>query len=606
LLLLVAALAGFAYAWGIAHDGFEIYYAAAARTMSMSWHDFLFGAVDPSGTVTVDKLPGALWVQALSLRVFGFHSWAIVLPQVVEGVLTVLVLYRAVRRLAGPVAGITAAAVLAVTPATVALNRGNVSDSLLTLLLVLAADAASRALTTGSLRSLLLSGVWVGLAFQAKMLQAWLTWPALAVAYLVAAPVSGRRRVRDVTVAGLASLAVSLSWMTVVSLVPASRRPFVDGSLDNSVFSQVFGYNGIDRLTHGKKLISSIGTPAPFITANLEAGRLLNYVTLRIGPSWHRLITGVFGRDIAWLVPVAAMALIGVLIARRPEDRTDPVRAACLLWGTWLITLFGVFSAGRFLNAYYTAALSPPLAALCGIGVAALHQAEAWSRRQRYFVVGGLAVSLGYGALLLRGGSGVPTWILPVASGATAVAVVVILRSGRSAVAVRARWDTAVAASSALLLPAIVSASVVARGLGPFDSPYEPRSISAITQTTERRNAAYYENYARRVKHLHRRILFAADTGTLAAPYIFYTGREILPIGGYLGGLPAPSLAQLQHDIASKAFEYFYVPIIPRSTDPRIVWVYQHCIPPVLSPSAATIRFGSFICLPGAVNQGSQ
>jgi hypothetical protein len=153
----------------------ESFYGAAARSMSESWHDFIFGAFDPAGTVTVDKLPGALWVQALSLRVFGFHIWALVLPQVVEGVLTVLVLYRAVRRLAGPAAGLTAAAVLAVTPVTVLLSRGNVSDSLLVLLLVLAADAtACRAARPGSLRQLLLAGVWVGLAFQAKMIQAWL------------------------------------------------------------------------------------------------------------------------------------------------------------------------------------------------------------------------------------------------------------------------------------------------------------------------------------------------------------------------------------------------------------------------------------------------
>jgi 4-amino-4-deoxy-L-arabinose transferase-like glycosyltransferase len=156
----------------------EPFYGAAARSMSESWHDFIFGAFDPAGTVTVDKLPGALWVQALSLRILGFHIWALVLPQVAEGAATILVLYRAARRLAGPAAGLTAAAVLAVTPVTVLLGRGNVSDSLLILLLVLAADATSAALLSGSLRMLLLAGVWVGLAFQAKMVQAWLALPA--------------------------------------------------------------------------------------------------------------------------------------------------------------------------------------------------------------------------------------------------------------------------------------------------------------------------------------------------------------------------------------------------------------------------------------------
>jgi hypothetical protein len=167
----------------MANASVETFYGAAARSMSQNWHDFLFGSFDPAGTVTVDKLPGALWVQALSLRIFGFHIWALVLPQAVEGVATVLVLYHAVRRLAGPVAGLAAAVALAATPVTVLLGRGNVSDSLLILLLVLAADATTVALSTGKLRWLLLAGAWVGLAFQAKMVQAWHRhlWPGGSV-----------------------------------------------------------------------------------------------------------------------------------------------------------------------------------------------------------------------------------------------------------------------------------------------------------------------------------------------------------------------------------------------------------------------------------------
>src|SRR6202044_3514697 len=230
-LLAIAVVAAVGYGWGMAGASVEPFYGAAARSMSQSWHDFIFGAFDPAGTVTVDKLPGALWMQALSLRVFGFHIWALILPQVIEGVLTILVLYRAVRRLAGPAAGLTAAAVLAVTPITVLLSRGNVSDSLLILLLVLAADATSAALLTGSLAHLLLAGLWVGLAFQAKMIQAWLALPALAAAYLLAAPAARlRTRCAHVALAGLVTAVVSLSWMTAVSLVPSQDRPYVDGS----------------------------------------------------------------------------------------------------------------------------------------------------------------------------------------------------------------------------------------------------------------------------------------------------------------------------------------------------------------------------------------
>jgi hypothetical protein len=145
-LMAIAALAGLMYAWATGQHTLEYYYAAADRSMSASWHNFIFGGFDPAGTITVDKLPGALWLQALSVRAFGLHTWAIILPQVIEGILAVLVLYRAVRRLAGPAAGLVAALVLAVSPATVALDRENISDSLLILLLVLAADAVSGAI----------------------------------------------------------------------------------------------------------------------------------------------------------------------------------------------------------------------------------------------------------------------------------------------------------------------------------------------------------------------------------------------------------------------------------------------------------------------------
>jgi 4-amino-4-deoxy-L-arabinose transferase-like glycosyltransferase len=147
--LLIAALAGLAYAWQLGRDPLEPYYAAAVRSMAGSWHDFIFGAFDPAGTVTLDKLPGAFWLQALSVRAFGDSTWAMVLPQVIEGILTVLVLYRAVARLAGPAAGLIAAFVLAASPAVVALDRGNISDSLMILLLVLAADAVSGAIVRG-------------------------------------------------------------------------------------------------------------------------------------------------------------------------------------------------------------------------------------------------------------------------------------------------------------------------------------------------------------------------------------------------------------------------------------------------------------------------
>jgi len=304
------------------------------------------------------------------LRAFGINTWAFVLPQVVEGILTVLVLYRAVRRLAGPGAGIVAAFVMAASPVTVLLNRGNISDSLLILLLVLAADATSRALTTGRLRSLLLAGLWVGLAFQAKMTQAWLVLPALWLAYLIASPARGRR-LGHVVLATLVTALVSLSWMLAVTAVPSHDRPYVDGSDDDSVFTQVFDYNGIFRFEHASAFETSVGPLAPFLVVDLEKRTFLNASTAFIGRSWHRLLSGPLGRDTAWLLPASILAAVGVVVSRRRRRRYDPVRACCVLWGTWLVVTVVAFSDGSYLNSYYTAALTPAIAALCGVGLSA-------------------------------------------------------------------------------------------------------------------------------------------------------------------------------------------------------------------------------------------
>jgi 4-amino-4-deoxy-L-arabinose transferase-like glycosyltransferase len=569
-LLAIAAVAAVGYAWGLNGDSLEAFYGAAARSMSASWHDFFFGAFDPLGTVTVDKLPGALWPQALSLRVFGFHVWAIVLPQAIEGTIAILVLYRAVRRLAGPVGAIAAAAVLATSPVTMALNRGNVSDSLLILLTVLAADATVSALIDGRLRSLVLAGVWVGLAFQAKMIEAWLILPALAVAYLVAAPPRLRTRVEHVAVAGMVALVVSLSWMTAVSLVPAHDRPYVDGTRDDSVFNQVFDYNGVARLGHGQ-VLGGAGRPAAFLAESRSGPSLAQ----RVPPSWHRLLGGLFGRDIDWLLPAALISAAGVLLTRRGADRRDPLRASVLLWGTWLLVLSVFFSEGVYLNSYYVAALAPAIAGLCGAGMALV-----WPRRgrpaARGVLAGALVLSVGCGVYLLDGGTGVPGWLVPVA---------VCLGVG-GALAVLAAWRAgggggwaggggAVGIGCALLLPAVAAALMVTRGLGPFAAPYEPASAT-VSRASARRAHLLDERVVDRVSsRFQTPIAFAADSSRLAAPYILATGREILPIGGFEGGGPSPSLDRLRRDVASGQVRAFLVPV--SSDDPRIVWVHVHC-----------------------------
>ncbi len=582
-LLTIAALAGLAYAWGMNGAALETFYGAAARSMSTSWHDFFFGALDPAGTISVDKLPGALWPQALSLRIFGFHTWAIVLPQVLEGVLTILVLYRAVRRLCGPVAGIVAAVVLAASPVTVALNRGNVADSLLILLIVLAADATCSALVSGRLRSLLMAGVWVGLAFQAKMTVAWLVLPALAAAYLLAAPAHLRTRIGHVALAGAVTAIVSVSWMTVVSLVPAHERPYVDGTQNNSVFSQTFDYNGIARLRRGSDVFAGAGHPAEFLVhlSQASAGPIHN-----VKPSWHRLLSGPFGRDDGWLLPAALIAAIAVLVARRRASRRDPLRAAVVLWGLWLVVLATFFSASGYPNSYYVAGLSPAIAALCGTGVAvALRRREQLATRA--CLAGALIASLGYGIYLLGGGSRVPGWLIPVTACAGLIGVLA-LGATRQTGPVRASNGGVIALvlGCALLLPGVASALIVIRGLGPFAAPYEPASAT-ISRVEAQRTRVLDEQIVEQLSSTYGTpIPMATDSSILAAPYILATGREILPIGGFQGGIPAPTVAELRQYVDSGQVRAFLVPRV--SNDPRIVWIRANCAAPAESSTSGT------------------
>jgi 4-amino-4-deoxy-L-arabinose transferase-like glycosyltransferase len=587
-LLVIAALSGWSYAWRATRPvNIEIYYAAAVRSMSMGVSNFFFGAFDPAGLITTDKLPGAFWLQAISAAFFGPHNWALVLPQVIEGMATILVLYRLVRRLAGPPGGLLAAGILAISPATVALNRGNISDTLMILLAVLAADSAVAAVSTGRWRPLLLTGLWVGLAFQAKMLEAWLILPALVACYLLAAPAGWRQRVlRSAAMTALA-VAISLSWMTLVTVWPAGSRPYIDGSTDNSAFQQVFVYNGFGRLDQA--------TPDQLLNQTIKLG-----IAISPGPSWHRLLTGELGRDTAWLLVAVVVVLLAGLLARRREPRTDLIRAGLVLWGVWLITLFVVFSAATTIITYYTAALSPAVAAILAIGIvlAWQHRDRAWSWLALSAAVLGTA---GYAIWLLpASGTGLPGWLRPavivLAVAALAAVSAAAWRRGSAALGVA---GLAVAVAGTLIVPAVASAAVVRTGQGPFQTPFESaRATAGITAFQSAgfdigASLAALEKGNARLPYLA-----ATQTAALAAPFIYASGKEVVPIGGFTGAIPAPTLATLQRLIRTLYVVTFLQS--PTTTDPRLVWVARHCLnySKKASTTRATLPLAVYVCLP--------
>jgi len=585
-LLVLAAASAWSYSWRADRPvNIEIYYAAAARSMTAGLSNFFFGAFDPAGTITLDKLPGAFWLQAISVGLFGARNWALVLPQVIEGTLSVLVLYRVVRKLAGPAAGLIAAAILAVSPATVALNRGNISDTLMILLVLLAADSTLSAVTSERWRPVLIAGVWVGLAFQAKMLEAWLVLPALAACYLLAAPGGWLQRLRRCGAMVLLAVAVSLSWMTVVTLWPASARPYIDGSTSNSAFQQVFVYNGFGRLDQA--------TPDQLVNQTIRLG-----ISISPPPSWHRLLTGEWGRDAGWLLAAAVIALVAGLVARRHEPRTDVIRAGLLLWGIWLITLFAAFSAATTINTYYTAALAPPAAALLGMGVVL-----AWRYRERpwaWLAVGAAVIaSAAYAAWLLpASGTGLPGWLRPAVIAVTAAGICGLAAAVWKG---RAAWLAAIAlagaAAAALLIPAVASASVVASGLGPFQTPFEPAKETAdITAFLSAGFDIRPALLALEKANAYDPDLMATQTAALAAPFIWASDREVLPIGGFTGTIPEPTEATLQHLVRTGVVSTFLQS--PTTTDPRLTWIARNCLHVKVTRSARSVpALAVYFCL---------
>ncbi len=366
---------GFLYLWNLSASGWaNAFYSAAAQAGGESWEAWFFGSSDAANAITVDKTPAALWVTGLSVRLFGLSSWSILVPQALTGIAAVGLLYAIVRRTSGPAAGLLAGAVLALTPVATLMFRFNNPDALLVLLLVAAVWATLRGLERGHGRWLVLAGVFLGLGFLTKMLQAFLIVPALAAVWLVAAPTGIGRRVRYLLLAGVALVVSAGWWVLVVELWPAASRPYIGGSQNNSVMELVLGYNGVGRLTGDE-------------TGSVGGGAGGGWGQTGIG----RLFGSEMGSEASWLLPAALILLVGLLwlTARRP--RTDRVRAAALVWAGWLLITGLVFSfMAGIIHPYYTVALAPAIGALAGMGAAELWRLRSTATARVYL---GLAVA---------------------------------------------------------------------------------------------------------------------------------------------------------------------------------------------------------------------
>ncbi len=594
-------------------NGFGTYYPPAVRSMMDNWHNFFFASYDPGGFVTVDKPPVGFWFQVLSAKIFGFNSVSILLPQALAGVLSVLLLYYLVRRHFGVVAGLLAALALAITPISVVTNRDITIDSTLALFLLVGAWAVLRAAETGKLRWLLLSAVIVGIGFNIKMLEAYLVVPAYGLLYLLAAPRSIWRRIGHLALAGLVLLVVSFSWIVAVDLTPASQRPYVDSTQDNSELSLALGYNGIQRLlggifggrggfrggpspntstnaTNSSGNTSSNGTSSTTGTPPTNGnGGSTNFGRNGAGrqqpgaggfggifntgaASPLRLFQESLGSQVSWLLPIALLGMLALAWQRRPRFQEDRQQQSLLFWGMWLLTMGIFFSVAGFFHQYYMTVMAPSIAALFGIGLVTMWQDYRRGGWRGWLLPLALVATVAEQIYLLNAYPTWSSWMVPIIVVLSIIAVVVLV-GARIAPRLRVK-----APGARFLLPAL-AAGVLALLLAPTVWAITPILLSKQGDTlvagppqtgdfggnfggggrnngTANANTMLI-NYLEANQGNTKFLVAVPSSQGIADEIILATNKPVMSLGGFSGSDPILTTSQLASLVANGTVRFF-------------------------------------------------
>ena len=559
----VTLLALLLNAWGLSRAGYgNTYYAAAARSMTVSWKNFFFGAFDPGGFITVDKPPVFLWVGALSARIFGYSSWSILLPSAVAGAATVGVVWWIVRRYFGLLPATVAGAALALSPITVAVDRLNLPEPFYVLALVGAVALVLRSLESRHWWWWAIgAGVLVGIAFNTKMMAAWIPGPALALALVAGDSDGWRPGIRRVSgrlaILAAATFLVSASWMLVVDNWPGDR-PYIGGSKDDTVYNLVVDYNGVGRVDGetagpgggarpgGTGALPRGGAPG----ANQPNGR--NAAPRGAGgiiagtPGLLRLFDDANGPQIAWLMP---FVLLGSLLCLW-EWRRDRLKRAAVIAALGWTLLFGlVFSyAQGIYHSYYTAAIAPGVAILAGMTVAA---GIAMARRNPWWLAAFAVLVLATAWLQVDLAGRFPEHLAPARNVGLAVVsagVLTFLAALWPRWQVLARPGMVVAVAGLLVVPATWSGyEAVHKSMnttlpqaGPREGAAGASFGSAPFDAGAANLAAWLEAHRDPGARWDLAVSSAQNASTLIAEY----GIPVMAIGGFSGSDPTITAAQ--------------------------------------------------------------
>ncbi len=572
------------------------YYTAAISSMLKSWHNFFFLAAEPGGSVSVDKPPVGLWLQAISAYFLGVNGFAVLLPEIIAGLLSIVVVFHLVRRSFGTIAGLLSALVLAITPVTVATDRNNTIDSILILTLLLASWAFIKATENRKLSSLLLGAALVGIGFNIKMLEAFLPLPAFYSLYLLGSNEKLWHKLGKLALASLLLLVISLSWTTAVDLTPADQRPYVGSSGDNSELSLIIGYNGMDRLlgmfgrNRGNSFSGrSSGFPnrsfpgaapgqnggfprggfgargAPpqsrsaggFNQTNLQtAGATGVSETGQAGPL--RLFIPPLSKEASWLLPLALTGLLLLVLGTRLTWPVADKHRTAILWGGWLIAAGIFFSVANFFHEYYLSTIAPPIAALVGISLA-----ELWQIAQKRFWLASL-VLIATAAITLRMQSQtVITFIQNMAWQPVVVTLFVFGLVGTLAFFIfKKRW-VMVSAWFCLLAALLVTPGIWSYLTMRY--PSENQSLPAAYTGDQKGppnqgglqiNQALLDYLQANTQNTE--YLMAVPSSMQGSDYVLATGRPVLYLGGFMGVDQVKTPDQLAEMVSQGELRYIY------------------------------------------------
>lgn len=579
------------------------YYAAAVKSMLQSWHNFFFVAAEPGGAVSVDKPPVGLWLQVFSAAIFGVNAFGLLLPEILAGLASVIVVYHLVRRSFGTGAGLLAALVLAITPVVVATDRNNTMDSPLVLTLLLAAWAFVKATESGRLRYLLLGAVLAGVGFNIKMLEAYLPLPAFIALYFLGAAVPLRRKIGHLALAGVLLLAVSLAWPLAVDLTPADQRPYVGSSGDNSELSLITGYNGLSRLLGmgggrprnapagagastpigpqgrmpqvppqgpgGSPQAGQNGFPQPGQNGAPQSGRNDGLPRGAFGGGGGldtgsagilRLVIPPLSKEASWLLPFALLGLGLLVFGTRVRWPLSAPHGAAVLWGGWALAAGAFFSVAGFFHPYYLTTMGPPLATLTGIAAVALWRLRAphpWLALA--LLVAGAAATLGVQWLTASVYVG-NAWWWPF------VLALVVLGAGLFAAVARrsaprlARAGLTCVLAGLLVTPGMWSALTTMHSSANQSLPAAyagaRESTGPANGGTTSVNGALLDFLQANTQGM--KYLMAVPSSMQGADYVLATGRPVLYLGGFMGQDEVVTGAGLAEMVANGELRYVY------------------------------------------------